>query len=104
MESFLPIYISIFVIMMVTALQRQTIIRRIVKRRVKRGVNKMDNILDKCVGKRCIVSTGSMGVRVDGVVKQVTEKWIEIECGKRTEIISLDFIQNIRIKNSEKTY
>ena len=57
----------------------------------------MDNVLDKCIGKKCVVSTGSMGVRVVGVVSQVTEKWIEIEGRKRTEILSLDFIQNIRI-------
>ena len=101
MESLIPIYVAIFIPLMIMAAQRRTIIRHVIRKKAKRGVSRLDNILEKCVGKRCIVSTGSMGVRVDGVVKQVTEKWIEIESGKRTEIISLDFIQNVRIKDNK---
>ena len=79
------------------ASQRKVIMLQIIRKKRKLGLSRMDNVLHKCIGKKCVVSTGSMGVRVVGVVSQVTEKWIEIECRNRTEILSLDFIQNIRV-------
>jgi hypothetical protein len=98
-SSLIPMYLGVIVSLVILAAQRKTILHHIIKKKRLGGKNQMDYILDKCVGKKCVVSTGSMGVRVVGIVKQVTDKWIEIEHDKKTEIISLDFIQSIRIKD-----
>lgn len=98
--SLMPIYIAIFIPLLILIVQRNALLGyNVVKRKRMRGKNKMDNILQKCVGKRCVVSTGSLGIKVDGYVKQVTDKWIEIESRNKTEILGLDFIQYIKIKN-----
>jgi hypothetical protein len=97
-SSLIVIYIAVFIPLIIIVSQRNMILRNIIRKKARIGGSKLDNILEKCVGKRCVVSTGSMGVRVVGIVRQVTDKWIEIECGKKTEILSLAFIQNVRIK------
>ena len=98
MENMLPIYIAIFIpILLMILSQHKTLMYMIVKKK-RRGFNAMDDILNKCVGKKCTISTGSMGVHVDGVVKQVTDRWVEVETRNRTEVLSVDFIQHIRIK------
>lgn len=100
MENLIPIYIAVFIpIFLMLIQQNEARMHMIIrKRRKKRGVKALDIILEKCVGRRCVISTGSMGISAVGIVKQVTDKWVEIETRNTTEILGLDFIQHVKIK------
>jgi hypothetical protein len=80
--------------------QQQLIYHAVVSKiRRKKGVIIMTNeLIGKYIGKRCRVSTGSLGVNVTGMIIDVKENWIEIETKKGSEIVNLEFIQNIKVK------
>ncbi|AET69004.1 hypothetical protein Desor_3521 [Desulfosporosinus orientis DSM 765] len=56
-----------------------------------------NELINKYVGKKCIISTGSFGTNVKGTIAAVKENWIEIETSKGQELINAEFIQSIKI-------
>ncbi len=68
-------------------------------RRKKKGRSKqnMNELILKYIGKKCIISTMSLGSSVTGVIKSVNDSWLEVEAQNgQTEIINSEYI--IRIK------
>lgn len=61
----------------------------------------MSELLKKYINKNCVVSTGTFGVNVTGVIKEIQDNWIEIETKKGKELINSEFIQNIKIKEKK---
>ncbi|MCK5763319.1 MAG: hypothetical protein KAH05_04300 [Clostridiales bacterium] len=57
-----------------------------------------NELIQKYLGKRCQVSTGSYGIKVIGIIIDVKENWIEIETKKGLELVNSEFIQNIKVK------
>ena len=88
------------VLILIIIPHQQAVCNAIVSKiRRKKGVIIMTNeLIGKYIGKRCRVSTGSLGVNVTGMIIDVKENWIEIETKKGSEIVNLEFIQNIKVK------
>lgn len=59
----------------------------------------LSNIISELVGKKCLISTGSFGTSYVGDIVAADEKWVKINTGKKTVILSLDYITNIEIKD-----
>lgn len=93
----LPIFIAIVIILPQQAAER-TVVARLISRRKKGRISMTNELVKKYLGKYCRITTGSMGVNVTGRITEVNENWIEIETKKSKEIVNLDFIQNISIK------
>ena len=65
-------------------------------KRKKRGNVDMAHIIEKFIGKDCLINLGS-GSTADGVVKSVAEGWVELE-GKdgNLQAVNVDYISRIR--------
>lgn len=56
----------------------------------------MPHMIEKFIGKDCIVNLGSGGT-ADGIVKSVSEGWVEIEDKTgASQAINIDYISRIR--------
>ena len=61
-----------------------------------------NELLQKCIGSNCVISTGSFGNALTGIVKNVNENWIEVETKKGNQLVNSDFITNVKIISEEK--
>lgn len=93
---YLPMIILFFIILPHQRAINDAVISKI--RKKKGGVVMTNELIQKYIGKRCKVSTGSYGINVIGTIINIKENWIEIETKKGFELINLEFIQNIKVK------
>lgn len=62
----------------------------------KRVVVCMSHIIEKFIGKDCLISLGS-GSTADGIVKSVTDGWVELEDRDgNMQAVNVDYISRIR--------
>lgn len=54
-----------------------------------------NELLKKHLGCQCIVSTGSFGSTVTGVLSVIEDNWIEVTANKGPRLLSVDFVPNI---------
>ena len=91
--------IFLWVIIILLLLQRKKVQRMIhvlrIKRK-KRGIVDMSHIIEKFIGKDCLINLGS-GSTADGIVKSVADGWVELE-GKdgNMQAVNVDYISRIR--------
>jgi hypothetical protein len=97
--SWIAIYMPLIVIFVMIIPQQRELQRRIIHRIHKRkGIQPMTNeLLQKHIGKRCKISTGSYGTTITGKLLEVKENWVEVETRKGNELINAEYIQNIKI-------
>lgn len=60
-----------------------------------------NELLKKYVGSRCVVSTGSFGTSVTGVISTVEDNWMEVTTNKGPRLINVDYITNISITDKK---
>ena len=84
----------IFLLLQRKKVQRMLNVLRI--KRKKRGIVDMSHVIEKFIGKDCLISLGS-GSTADGIVKSVTDGWVELE-GKdgNLQAVNVDYISRIR--------
>lgn len=91
--------IFLWVLIILLILQRKKVQRMLnilrIKRK-KRGFVDMSHIVEKFIGKDCLINLGS-GSTADGIVKSVTDGWVELE-GKdgNLQAVNVDYISRIR--------
>ena len=97
--------IMLWVIIIIMILQRKKMQRllhilRIKKR--KRGNIDMSHIIEKFIGKDCLINLGS-GSNADGVVKSVADGWVELEDKSgNLQAVNVDYISRIRVYPTNK--
>jgi len=92
---YLPLFILFFIILPQQRSLHKAVLLRIKKRK---GVVKMTNeLLNKYIGKNCLITTGSFGTNVKGKIISVNDNWIEVETKKGIELVNAEFIQSIKI-------
>lgn len=98
--SWIAIYLPLFIIFFIILPQQRALHKAVLlKIRKRKGVAKMTNVLlQKYIGKKCIITTGSFGTNVKGIITEVNENWIEIETKKGNELINGEFIQSIKVE------
>jgi hypothetical protein len=90
---FLPIFI-VFIVELETRLTTKARIRR------KRGQLAImtNEIIRECVGRICTINMGYTGSGFNKVlVKEIHDNWMKVESKGKTEIINIEYIQNIKI-------
>ncbi|WP_207636345.1 DUF6897 domain-containing protein [Desulfosporosinus youngiae] len=55
-----------------------------------------NDLLKKYIGKKCLITTGTFGTNVRGIIIEVNENWLEVETKKGNELINGEFIQSIK--------
>lgn len=91
--------VMLWVIIIIILLQRkkvQSLLRILRIKKRKRGNVDMSHMIEKFIGKDCLINLGS-GSTADGVVKSVADGWVELE-GKdgNLQAVNLDYISRIR--------
>ena len=64
----------------------------------RKGEFKMSNqLIEKCIGKECYVSSGSLGTAVKGEVISVVDNWLEISNKTGTRLMNIEYITTVQI-------
>lgn len=57
-----------------------------------------NELIKACIGKECLISTGSLGSSYNKVViKEVVDNWVQIEKKGKIDLINIDYVQSIKI-------
>lgn len=90
--------VVLWVIIIMFLLQRKKVMRMLhilrIKRR-KRGKAYMNHMIEKFIGKDCLINLGS-GSNADGVIKSVSDGWVELENKDGLQAVNIDYISRIR--------
>lgn len=97
---YIAIFLPIFVAIMQLNRSRRIIFYKRVKERRMKNMAISNDLIKELINKECTVSTGSWGTSYKGIIKVVEDNWLKINTGKKTVIISLDYITAIEQKNS----
>lgn len=90
----MPIYILLFVIR--PSQIRNILLARLLKKR--RGVVMTNELVKRLIGKRCTISTGSMGSTFKKAkILNVVDNWISVEINGREDLINADYVQYIKV-------
>ena len=97
--SWIAIYMPLIIIFFIIIPQQRAAQKAVLFRiRKKKGVGKMLNeLIKKYIGKKCLITTGSFGTNVKGIIIDVNENWVELETKKGLELINAEFVQSIKI-------
>lgn len=69
---------------------------KIIKKR--RGVVMTNELVKRLIGKRCTISTGSMGSTFKKAkILNVVDNWISVEINGREDLINVDYVQYIKV-------
>jgi len=91
--AFFPIFILLFVII---PQQKRTISK--IKIKKKRGGSILTNeLIQKYMGKNCMVSTGNFGGGAMGEITAVVDNWIEVNTNKGSRLFNADFVTSITL-------
>lgn len=91
-----PLFILLFIIIPRKREMDKAAFMRIKKR--KGAITMTNEVIKKYIGKKCKISTGSLGTNVVGIIIDLNENWIEVETKKGKELINAEFIQIITVK------
>ncbi|MDO0825897.1 DUF6897 domain-containing protein [Desulfosporosinus nitroreducens] len=97
--SWIAIYLPLFIIFFIILPQQRAVNKAVLlKIRKRKGVAIMTNeLIKKYIGKKCLISTGTFGTTVKGIIIGVNENWLEVETKKGNELINAEFIQCIKM-------
>ncbi len=97
--SWIAIYMPLIIIFFIIIPQQRAALKAVLFRiRKRKGVGKMLNeLIKKYIGKKCLITTGSFGTSVKGIIIDVNENWVELETKKGKELINAEFVQSIKI-------
>lgn len=91
---YLPVFILLFVI--IPSQRRNILFARLLKKR--RGAAMTNELVKRLVGKRCTISTGSMGSTFKKAkILNVVDNWISVEINGREDLINSDYVQYIKV-------
>ena len=98
----IAIYLPVFVLFFVLIPSERRIIAAKSRQRKKRGVKMSNELIKSYIGKVCTISSGSFGPTFKRVkIIEVVDNWIKVEGKGKTDLINIDFIQNIKILSDE---
>lgn len=97
--TFIALYLPIFIVLFIIFPEERKRKAKIRKRKKVKGEKIMSNeLITSCIGKTCTISTGSMGTSYSRVViLEVADNWIKVQGKGKTNIVNVDFIENIKI-------
>ncbi len=95
MDSTWIIFFILFIILIMK--KRENIIIVVRKHlRAKRGKINMTEMINKFIGKECLIYTCTSGSTVTGTIRSYNDGWIEIEQNGQCDIMNCEYITRIR--------
>lgn len=95
MNSMWLIYFALFIIFL-TMLRNNniTIIRKHLRK--KRGKQYMTELIEKYIGKECVIYTCISNSQITGIIRCCKDGWIEVERNGECDIVNCEYITRIR--------
>ena len=90
----LPILAAILIIYESQKERNASIIRKHL--RSKRGKKDMTELIEKYIGKECIIYTCNSSSQISGIIRCCKDSWLEIERNGETDIVNCEYITRIR--------
>ena len=96
MNSMWYIYFILFILFIIMIRERNTnIIRKHLRK--KRGKTNMTALIEKYIGKECLIYTCTSSSQITGVIKSCNEGWLEVENSNgQCDIVNCEYITRIR--------
>lgn len=94
MDSMWLIFFILFIVFIVQRRESLVIIRKHL--RGKRGKKNMTEMINKFIGKECLIYTCTSGSTVTGIIRSYNDGWIEIEQNGQCDIMNCEYITRIR--------
>ncbi len=97
METMWIIYLALF-ILFITALRRNNLVVIRKHLRQKKGKKiKMTEMINKYIGKECLIYTCTSSSQITGVIKSCNEGWLEVENKNgQCDLVNCEYITRIR--------
>ena len=95
MESMWFIYVVLFIVIFMQLRQDNLIIVR-KHLRSKKGKMDMTEMINKFIGKECLIYTCTSSSTVTGVIRSYNDGWIEVERDGVCDIMNCEYILRIR--------
>lgn len=92
--SYLPIFMLFLIIFLMRRRNEKGFAIRKIRKKKKGESSKMTELLKNFIDKECIIY--AFETQITGIVKQVTDSAVLIECKDGTQIINTDFIVRVR--------
>lgn len=92
-------WIIFFVLFIVLLYQKQEEILVVVRKhlRKKRGKTDMTALIERYIGKECLIYTCTSSSQITGTIKSCNEGWLEIENSNgQCDLINCEYIMRIR--------
>lgn len=92
-------WIIFFVLFIVLLYQKQEEILVVVRKhlRKKRGKTDMTTLIERYIGKECLIYTCTSSSQITGSIKSCNEGWLEIENSNgQCDLINCEYIMRIR--------
>ncbi len=94
-HTWLLIFIMAVIIAFESLKERNTaVIRKHL--RSKRGKKDMTELIEKYMGKECIIYTCNSSSQISGTIISCKDSWLEIERNGETDIVNCEYITRIR--------
>lgn len=91
-------WIIFFILFIILFVQKRENILIVVRKhlRGKRGKCNMTEMINKFIGKECLIYTCTSGSTVTGTIRSYNDGWIEIEQNGQCDIMNCEYITRIR--------
>lgn len=77
--------------------RRTKLIQKRAKSRRKERSMGMNELIQRCLGKNCILYVGGgWDSNISGVVESIEGNWLSVRTSKTVEVVNLDYISRIR--------
>ncbi len=96
MNSTWIIFLMLFIILII---QKRNDILVVIRKhlRKKRGKTVMTALIEKYIGKECLIYTCTSSTQITGVIKSCNEGWLEIENSNgQSDLVNCEYITRIR--------
>ena len=96
MNSTWIIFFILFVVLMYQKREERLVVIR-KHLRAKRGKKDMTTLIEKYIGKECLIYTCTSSSQITGVIKSCNEGWLEIEnINGQFDLVNCEYITRIR--------
>ena len=92
-------WIIVFMFFIILMMQKRESILIIIRKhlRKKRGRTDMTALIEKYIGKECLIYTCTSSSQITGVIKSCNDGWIEVENSNgQCDIVNCEYITRIR--------
>lgn len=91
------LWIVVF-LLIILAHRHEKIVLRIRRRRRRKENIDMNELVQRFLGKNCIIYLGTTGGDLRGTIEAVEGNWVSVRTKESTEVVNLDYICRIKEK------